>query len=100
MRATVAVQLREASGGETSAAVLEALAAGVPVLTNMDSGRSIPTTRWRPCRDIGDSELATQIGDLMACPDRRRALSQAGKQFAAEHSFGRLAEAFLSIVTS
>ncbi len=41
-RATLAVQLREGASGESSAAVLEALSAGVPVVTNLATAAEYP----------------------------------------------------------
>ena len=41
-RGHVAVQLREGTSGESSAAVLEALAAGVPVVTNLATAAEYP----------------------------------------------------------
>ncbi|HTT87415.1 MAG TPA: glycosyltransferase, partial [Acidimicrobiales bacterium] len=99
-RAAVAVQLREATTGETSAAVLEALAAGVPVLTNVDSAAEYPEGTVALVPSTDPSSVAAHIGDLLACADRRRTLSRAGKEFAATHSFGALAERLLSVVTS
>jgi len=99
-RAAVAVQLREATTGETSAAVLEALAAGVPVLTNVDSAAEYPAGTVALVAGTDPAVVAAGLADLLACAERRRALSGAGKEFAAAHSFGALAERLVSVVTS
>ncbi|HUI05107.1 MAG TPA: glycosyltransferase [Acidimicrobiales bacterium] len=99
-RAAVAVQLREATTGETSAAVLEALAAGVPVLTNVDSAAEYPAGTVALVAGTDPAVVAAGLTDLLACAERRRTLSGAGKEFAAAHSFGALAERLVSVVTS
>ena len=99
-RATIAVQLREGTSGETSAAVLEALAAGVPVVTNLATAAEYPdgTVSHLPCAD--PAVVARRIQELLASPERRRGLSDAGIGFASDHQFRHLADTLMSLVTS
>jgi glycosyltransferase involved in cell wall biosynthesis len=97
-RATVAVQLRESTNGEISAAVLEALAFGVPVLTSIASAREWPdgTVNLLPSHEPAD--MASRLDDLLAAPGEQRRLSEAGQAFATAHQFDRLARTLVSIV--
>jgi glycosyltransferase involved in cell wall biosynthesis len=99
-KATIAVQLREGSSGETSAAVLEALAAGVPVVTNLATAAEYPegTVSLLPTADPG--VVAERLQELLASPEQRRSLSDAGTRFASDHQFRRLAHELVSLVTS
>lgn len=98
--AALAVQLRESSSGETSAAVLECLAAGVPVVTNLATAAEYGegTVALVPSADAG--VVAGRIRGLLDHPGERAALSEAGVTFAQTHQFDRLAETLMSIVTS
>jgi glycosyltransferase involved in cell wall biosynthesis len=97
-RAAIAVQLRDTPSGETSAAVLEALSAGVPVLTNLASAAEYPpgTVAWLDRLDA--DEVGRRIGELLASPALRADLSQAGQAFAANHQFSHLAAALVSAI--
>ncbi|MBV9661180.1 MAG: glycosyltransferase [Acidimicrobiales bacterium] len=94
-QATLAVQLRDSSGGEMSAAVLEALAAGVPVLTNLASASEYPsgTVAWMASLDA--EELGSRMAALISSRAELAALSQAGTEFAAAHQFSHLADAVM-----
>lgn len=97
-RATVAVQLRESASGETSAAVLECLAAGVPVVTNLATAAEYVdgTVALIPSADA--AVVASRVQALLDDPTERAALSEAGMVFARAHPFDRLAETLLSLV--
>ncbi len=98
-RATLAVQLREGTSGESSAAVLEALAAGVPVVTNLDTAAEYPegtVSYLDPA--VGDT-LASRLEHLLGDPGERQALAQGGVRFAVEHQFAGLAATLLSLVS-
>lgn len=82
-RADVAVQLRDSYGGEMSAAVLDALAAGLPVLTNLASAGDYPAGTVERFEGGEVDELAGRLASLMADPERRAARSAAGTEFAA-----------------
>ena len=103
-RATVAVQMRDSAGGEMSAAVLDALAAGVPVLTNLASTADYPEgTVERLSGGVvagapAAQELAAALTALLADPARRQALSEAGRRFAAGHQMEDLADAVVAAV--
>jgi glycosyltransferase involved in cell wall biosynthesis len=92
-RASVAVQLRAASNGETSASVADCLAAGVPTIaTALGSTRELPKNAFVPvARDISATDLAEKIEALLDDPVRRRALSEASRAFAKANSFARAA---------
>jgi glycosyltransferase involved in cell wall biosynthesis len=97
-RTALAVQLRDAASGETSAAVLDALASGVPVLTNLAAAAEYPdgtVARW-----VGSDAvtLAAEVRALIGAEGALDALSAAGQAFAAAHPFDRLAAALCSVV--
>jgi glycosyltransferase involved in cell wall biosynthesis len=97
-RATLAVQLRESSSGETSAAVLEAMAAGVPVVTNLATAAEYGegTVALLPSADA--AVVAERISALLDDHAQRVALADAGMAFARAHPFDRLTETLLSVV--
>jgi glycosyltransferase involved in cell wall biosynthesis len=97
-RAALAVQLRDANTGETSAAVLEALSAGVPVLTNVGSAAELPEGTVAFLGSSTASDVAVQMASLLEAPEARASLSDAGQEFAATHSFAHLASALMSVV--
>lgn len=97
-RATLAVQLRDSASGETSAAVLEALAAGVPVLTNLASAAEFPAGTVAGVASLDAEEVGGRMADLMGSPEELAALSGAGQEFAAGHQFSHLAEALMAAV--
>jgi glycosyltransferase involved in cell wall biosynthesis len=99
-RATVAVQLRESASGETSAAVLECLAAGVPVLTNLATAAEYGDDTVALLSSGEPAEVAQRLRELLDHPGRRQALSEAGVAFARAHQFDRLADTLLSLVTA
>jgi glycosyltransferase involved in cell wall biosynthesis len=86
--ADVCVQLRYPSNGETSAALLRALAAGAACVAS-DQGPMLelpPDVVWRvrsPHREVDD--LAAALTRLHDRPERRAALAAAGRRYAAEH---------------
>jgi glycosyltransferase involved in cell wall biosynthesis len=94
-RTAVAVQLRSWSNGETSAAVADCLAAGIPtIVTAIGSAAELPDDCVvKVSVDIAPEELAREIEALLADPARRARLSDAGIAFAREHSFEHAAEA-------
>jgi glycosyltransferase involved in cell wall biosynthesis len=98
-RATIAVQLREGTSGESSAAVLESLAAGVPVLTNLATAAEYPEGTVAHLASTDPAVVAARLAHLLGHPDERRALGEAGQRFAASHQFGDLARTLLSLVT-
>lgn len=100
-RATVAVQLRERSSGEISAAVLDALSAGVPVVTNLASVADYPpgTVLRLPSSDPDVEEVAAALEALSAEPAALEKLSWAGQDYAGRHQMQDLARALLEAVS-
>jgi glycosyltransferase involved in cell wall biosynthesis len=94
-RTTVAVQLRSWSNGETSAAVADCLAAGIPtIVTAIGSAAELPDDCVvKVALDITPERLGREIEALLADPPRRARLTEAGIAFAREHSFEHAAEA-------
>ena len=97
--ATVAVQLRHATNGESSAAVTDALAAGLPVVTNVHAATELPegTVSLVPW-DADPAGLARHLGALLADPDRQRALAEAGHAYARSWGFPQVADDLLRVV--
>lgn len=121
-RATLAVQLRDSASGEMSAAVLDALAAGLPVLTNLPSAADYPDGTVellagaaasagadagagpKASADAGPpaASLAQAMGRLLgeeAAP-RRAELAAAGLRFAQTHQMEHLADAVMTLLQS
>jgi glycosyltransferase involved in cell wall biosynthesis len=99
--ATVALQLRLATNGESSAAVVDCLAAGLPVVTNVAAAAELPdgTVDLVP-HDVDAAALATHVRSLLAAPDRLAALAEAGHRFAREWGFDEVAERLVAIALS
>jgi glycosyltransferase involved in cell wall biosynthesis len=99
-RATIAVQLRATSNGETSAAVAKCLAAGVPtIVTAIGSAAELTDeAALKVDRDIAPEALAEVIADLLADSKRRAAMATAGVDWARSHSHERLAQALYAEV--
>lgn len=99
--ATVAVQLRAVTMGESPASVTDCLAAGVPtVATGIGSVLELPDDALvKVAPDISPGELARLLVALLDDEERRRALAEAGRALARERSFERAA-AFLADLLS
>ncbi|MGH9016414.1 MAG: glycosyltransferase, partial [Acidimicrobiales bacterium] len=97
-RTAVAVQLRESASGETSAAVLEALAAGVPVLTNLATAAEYGAGTVALVASAEPAAVAARLRTLLDDGDERRALAEAGMSFARHHQFSGLAAALVAAV--
>ena len=93
-RATVAIQLRALMNGESSAAVADCLAAGVPTLvTDLGWARELPDSCVvRVPRDITAAALASEIARLLDDEARMEALRCEGIGHARNHSFATTAE--------
>jgi glycosyltransferase involved in cell wall biosynthesis len=96
-RASVAVQLRDKTNGESSAAVADCLGAGVPVIvSDVGSFSELPDDAvLKVRRDITPHELADTISSLMDDVKRRAAMSAAGVAYAQRHSFSAAAQTLL-----
>jgi glycosyltransferase involved in cell wall biosynthesis len=99
-RATVAVQLRESASGETSAAVLEALSHGIPVLTNLATAAEYGEGTVALVATADATVVAERLDQLLDDASARAALADAGQSFARDHQFDRLAQSLLSVVVS
>lgn len=95
----VAVQLRDTDTGETSAAILESLAAGIPVVTNLHSAAEYPSGTVSLVSDCSPEAVADRVTALLQSPEERRDLTESAQVFAAEHGFKRLAAELLAVVT-
>ena len=92
-RAEVAVQLRMATNGESSGALAETLAAGVPTIVS-DSGtfRDLPEglVVQLPTRS-GPSEIAAAVSSILGSPAARERMSDAGRSHASANSYAEAA---------
>jgi glycosyltransferase involved in cell wall biosynthesis len=97
-RAACAVQLRRDSTGEGSAAVADALAAGVPVITNIPSSSEFPAGTLERVPDrAGSDAIARCIQQLIDDPQRRRRLTEGALKYAQSWSFDEVATRLLEI---
>ncbi len=91
--ATVAVQLRAFTNGESSAAITETLAAGLPtVVSDLGSMAELPrdvVAHLDPASDA--SALADVLVALIEDHDRRNSMRSAAAAYATHHSFGNAA---------
>ncbi|HUP87704.1 MAG TPA: glycosyltransferase [Acidimicrobiales bacterium] len=100
--ATVAVQLRASTNGESSAAVGDCLAAGIPtVVTDIGANRALPRDAVvAVAADVSAPELAAVLGELLHSPGRRASLGTAARKYAEAHSFADAADALYRLVSS
>jgi glycosyltransferase involved in cell wall biosynthesis len=98
-RTSVAVQLRSWSYGESSAAVSECLAAGVPtIVTGLGAARELPDDCVvKVDQDIEPGALASEIARLLASPEKQQRLSEASQAQAHQHSFAHAARALYKL---
>ena len=98
---TVAVQLRDGSNGESSAAVAGCLAAGIPtIVTAIGSAVEYPDDAVvKVERDITVDELAEVVLELMRDPQRRARLSEAALAYAARNTYDDAARRLFAAVT-
>jgi glycosyltransferase involved in cell wall biosynthesis len=95
-RATVAVQLRRLTNGETSAAVADALAVGTPVVTNVvNAGLDYPASVLVGLGTLREGEMEDALLRLLTDEDVWRRQSEAGLAHARSVPFDRLADVLL-----
>ena len=96
-RTTVAIQLRDSSNGESSAALGECLAFGIPtIVTDLGSMSELPDdVVVKVPREISAGDLAALVRGLLDSPIRRSSLSLAAQLFARENSFDVVATRLL-----
>jgi glycosyltransferase involved in cell wall biosynthesis len=100
--AAVAVQLRASSHGESSAAVNDALAAGVPtIVTNVGSFAEFPdSVVAKVSLDESAQGLAEVLAMLLTDQARRSQLIESSLSYAASHSFASAACHLVQAVVS
>ena len=98
-RAHIAVQLRAFSNGESSAALNDAIAAGTPAITNIQSTSGWPPgtiTRLPPAPTI--AQLRDAIENLLADPPHLARQSEAGLALARENSIPKTVDHLLAAI--
>jgi glycosyltransferase involved in cell wall biosynthesis len=98
--ATVAVQLRAFTNGESSAAVTDAIAAGVPaVVTDIGAMAELPDdVVLKVPVDVEPADLARALTGLLTDNERREAMGRAAAAYAAEHTYERAARRLVELV--
>lgn len=91
---TIAVQLRAFSNGESSAAVSELMARGIPVVvTDLGSMAELPDDAVAKVGvDASYEELGQQLASLLGDDQRRQRLSDSALRYATENSFASAAQ--------
>lgn len=99
-KTTIAVQLRDASNGESSGAIAGCLARGIPtIVTDLGSMSELPDdVVVKVTRDISAHDLADTIRALLDDPVRRVALSSAAQRYAGENTFDQAADRLLRAI--
>jgi glycosyltransferase involved in cell wall biosynthesis len=97
-RAAITVQLRDTPSGESSAAVLEGLARGLPVITNLASAAEYPDGTVALVPSCDADAVAASLLALLDDADAQSALAAGGLSFARDHQFGDLAAALLAAI--
>ena len=97
--ATVALQLRHETNGESSAAVLDCLAAGLPVVTNLPAAAELPpgTVHLVPW-DVDSVALASSITALIDDPEALEALGARGAAYAASWGCDEVVDRLLNVI--
>ena len=101
-RATVAVQLRDHTNGETSGAVGACLASGVPtIVTAIGPARELPPGSVVPLPPFArPDQVAAAIDELLRDPVRRTGLARAAREYAATRTFERIARRLYDFVVA
>jgi glycosyltransferase involved in cell wall biosynthesis len=97
--ASCGVQLRRSTvGGEGSAAVNDAIAVGLPVITNLMSCRELPAGTVQLLSSDAPRELADEILRVLDDGDHHRQLREHALAYARTWSFERMTERLLEII--
>jgi glycosyltransferase involved in cell wall biosynthesis len=101
-RAWLAVQLRASTNGESSAAIGDCLAAGLPtIVTGIGANRELPSGAVAAVApDVDAFDLASVIRGVLGSRDRRQAMGMAAAAHAASRSFARAAQDLYEVVVS
>jgi glycosyltransferase involved in cell wall biosynthesis len=99
-RATCAVQLRTFTNGESSAAVMDALAAGLPtVITALGSMAELPEGTVAAVRaGAAAEEVADALADLLDDPARQATLTEGAHAHAAANGYEAAAHRLLAAI--
>ena len=96
--AAVAVQLRAGSNGETSAAVADCIANGIPTIVSaIGASGALPEFVTKVPTAATPSALAGTLRMLLADASRRAAATEAGLQFAGERSIETTARQLVTL---
>jgi glycosyltransferase involved in cell wall biosynthesis len=99
-RAVCAVQLREHSKGEGSAAVADALAAGMPVITNIASCLEMPEETVQPVGAAADAPtIAREVERVLDDPAHRGRLRDGALRYAQSWSVDDVATRIVEIAS-
>ena len=95
--ADLAVQLRLASNGEASAAVADCLANGLPtIVTDLGWTGELPSeVVYKVPASAGPQEVKAGMLGLLSDSGKRTAMGRAALAYARDHSFARVADAYL-----
>lgn len=99
-RATLAVQLREVTNGESSGAVGNCFSMGLPVVvSSLGAARELPDgAAVRVGVDVTAEALAGVLGGLLADTERRWRIGEAALAYAEAHSFAGLADRLAEVL--
>ena len=97
--ADCAVQLRDSSNGETSGCVCECLAAGVPVITNIESCRELPPgTVTLVSPRPGEGELCRALSALLSSREALERTRAAAGTYASKVTVEYVVECLLEVL--
>ena len=93
--ADIAVQLRTASRGETSGAVLDCMGSGIPIIVNANGSMADlnPAVVKMLPDDFARAELVEVLEELAGSPNERKRLGTAAREFVATEHHPRLCAA-------
>lgn len=90
------IQLRKRSNGESSAAVLDCLSHGIPVITNVAACLDMPHgTVLQVPFDCSASDLAGALKSVLCDPQVRGSLQENALRYAREHTYAKIATAIV-----
>ena len=97
-RVSLAVQLRAQTNGESSAAMHDCIASGVPlVVTSIGAARELPEFVEKVSVEVTADELASRVGELLDDRSRREHMAEAGLSYAKAHDFAQAAALTLAV---